>query len=161
MAKNDNQFYTAVTRLEAGDDPTTIADELNISKSTLLRWKREYAEAKEAGTLAELIDIDTMVITKAGELMDLPPEEVQTVVKKMDNHQKLSEELNKTALAVVAQVKSTILSAEHISQLSEAAEILCSIQTAFFAKGTQVNVQNNFGEGNSKYGSFLNDKPTH
>lgn len=157
MARSDEEFYIAVSRIENGEDADLVAVDVGVSKATVLRWKREYAEAKQTGTLSDLVDVDRMVIHKAGELLKLP---VEGIAKKLDNHQKLNDELQIAALAIISQVKSTVLSSEHISELNEAAEIICNIQTAFFAKGTQVNVQNNY-DGSSKYGSFLDDKPSH
>lgn len=50
-----------------------------------------------------------------------------------------------------------VLTVESVDQLTVLAEAVCKLQSAFFGKGTQVNIQNNIG--GEAYGEFLGDAP--
>lgn len=163
-AADKDLFYRAVSRLEAGEDPQTVAKVLDISYSTVLRWNREYKAAKEQGHLDKLLDIDKLILATAAEGLGLPAEVVQPAVKELTTGIKglnqLQESLQMTALYLVQQIKSRAASIDHTSELTELTGALCELQNAFFNKNsTQVNVQNNFGNPNqSRYGNMLSDK---
>ena len=167
---DEKKFYTAVTRMEAGVEPQKVADDLDISYATALRWRREYMAAKEQGKLGELLDLDKLALTVTFEAAagtaalqgEVLTPAIDTLAKGVNGLQALQEQFQNTAVFLNQQIKSRAASVDHISELVELTTALCSLQNAFFNKNsTQVNVQNNFGGDNSKpYGNFLSDVPT-
>lgn len=167
MSRDDHKMYQAISRVENGEDKKDVAEDLDVSYGSVLRWHREYKEAKTAGTLEKLLDIDKLILATAGQLTEsgVMVEQIQEGVEqfkgKLSKLENLQEDFITTAAAANAQIKSRLLSIEHTSELLELTECLCTLQNAFFNKNTtQVNVQNNYDSG-SKYKGFLSDKPTH
>lgn len=169
MARDEIKMYQAISRIENGEDKRTVADDLEVGYATVLRWHRDYKDAKLNGTLDQLLDMDKLILATAGQLLEsgaLPEQAaagLDRVTSGVSALEKLQSDFITTAAAVNAQIKSRLLSVEHTSELMELTECLVELQNAFFNKNTtQVNVQNNYGgESGSKYGTFLNDKPTH
>ena len=167
MSRNDERMYKAISLVEAGKDKRVVSEELDISYSTVVRWCKEYQTAKIDGTIDKLLDLDKLIIAQAGALMALPGAEetingkVEVLTKGLSGLDKLQVDLQSSATAINSRIKSLVMSSESTSELSELTDCLCALQNAFFnSKGVQVNIQNNV-DGSSKYGSFLNDKPTH
>lgn len=156
----DKDKYKVISLLEAGQDPRDVADDVGVSYSSVIRLRSQLKEAKTNGTIASLIDTDRLLIEQVGEELQLQ-EEVTKITKGLDGLETLNSELQKTALALVQQTKSSLLSAEHASELQVFCGIICDLQNAFFNKNqTQINVQNNIGDsGAPKYTKFLSDKP--
>lgn len=162
---DETKRYAAISRIENGEDKKVVADDLDVSYATVIRWYREFTSAKENGTLEQLFDLDSLLLATAGKLIEAGPlkddvkKGIEAFKGKVATLQVLQEDMIVTAQAVNAQIKSRLLSVEHISELYELTECLCALQNAFFNKPvTQVNVQNNYESG-SKYGGFLDDKP--
>jgi hypothetical protein len=169
MATDEKKFYTAVTRMESGVEPQKVADALDVSYATVLRWRREYQAAKEQGKLGELLDLDKLALemtfevaagnaTLSGEVLNPA---IDDLAKNVNGLQSLQTQFQNTAVFLNQQIKSRAASLDHTSELVELTTALCSLQNAFFNKNsTQVNVQNNYGGENTKpYGNFLSDKP--
>lgn len=137
-----------------------IAEELDLSYSAVLRVEKEYNQAKLNGTLADLVDVDDMVTSSAAAVLDVDKAEL---VEGLSGLERLSSDLQSTATQINSRVRSLVMSAEHMSDLETAADIICSLNTAFVnTKNTQVNVQNNFGGDNnasSRYAAYLSDVP--
>lgn len=161
---DEKKFYTAVSRMDAGQEPKQVASDLDVSYATVIRWRREYVAAKEQGKLDQLLDLDKLAIElaiesspTAGKLMP----ELKAVAKKVEGLQVLQEQFQATALFLNSQIKTRAASAESTGEVLDLVEGLCNLQNAFFNKQTtQVNVQNNYGgAGQSKYSGFLSDVP--
>ena len=169
MARDETKMYQAISRIENGEDKRTVAEDLDIGYATVIRWYKEYKDAKLNGTLDQLLDMDKLILATAGQLLESGAmqeqldEGVERVSKGANALSKLQDDFVLTASAINAQIKSRLLSIEHTSELMELTECLVELQNAFFNKNmTQVNVQNNYdSQSGSKYGTFLNDKPTH
>lgn len=163
--QNPEVFYTAIARLENGQLPQQVADELGVSYSTVLRWRKEYESAKQNNVLDQLLDMDKLILASAVANIEAPLELKEKALedfgKKLDNLSLLRENTQSCAMYLVQQIKSHASRVEHISELSELTTSLCAIQNAFFNQNkTQVNIQNNLGApGESKYSSFLSDVP--
>lgn len=166
---DEKKFYTAVTRMEAGVEPQKVADDLDISYATALRWRREYQAAKDQGKLGELLDLDKLALTVTFEAAAgnaaLPTEVLEPAIdnlaKGINGLQSLQSQFQATAVFLNQQIKSRAASADHVSEIVDLTAALCSLQNAFFNKNsTQVNVQNNYGApGEKQYGNFLSDVP--
>lgn len=163
--RNPEEFYTAIARLESGLQPQVVAEQLDVSYATVLRWRKEYESAKEANALDQLLDMDKLILATALANVEAPLELKEKAVeefgKKLDNLTLLRESTQSCAMYLVQQIKSHASRVEHISELSELTTSLCAIQNAFFNQNkTQVNIQNNLGAPReSKYGTFLSDVP--
>lgn len=162
MTENDK--YKVISLLQNNVTPRDIVEQVDVSYSMVLRLKREYENAKLNNTLDQLIDTDKLLLAKIDDELSSVANmkgSVAALTKGLDGLERLSDELQKTALNINTRVNSLILSIETMSELEIAADILCKMQTAFLNKNmTQVNVQNNFGNDTPKYSQFLGDKPS-
>lgn len=152
--------YQVYALFEQQFSPAAIAEKLDESPGGVMRVCREYAAAKVAGTLDQIMDVDRFVVQQVGASMGLG-EETKALTAKMDAYDALRADLQTTAAQINTKLRSFIMSAEHASELSMLTETLCQLQTAFVNKQmTQVNVQNNYGgEQAAAYSSFLGDAP--
>lgn len=163
---DDTVFYTVLNRLDQGEEPKVLADEYNISPSTVIRWRREFLSAKQAGTLAEVYNIDNLMLVAIGKEINAPgaiiEEGVVKLAKKLTGLAALDEDMQNTATYLNQQIKNMAMGAAHASELVDLVNSLCSLRNAFFNKNvTNVNIQNNngvAGEG-GRYSNFLGDKP--
>ena len=166
MSDENKTKYEVLTKLQNGASISTLAEQYGISQAKILRWKREFKEAVENNDLNSILDVDRVVL---GQLVDQVKENALTeevgqaadkVLNGVDGLNKLSVELQTTASILNQRIKSLALSIESISELQMLTECLCSLQSSFFNKNlTQVNVQNNYGDNDNTYSSFLSDKP--
>jgi hypothetical protein len=137
-----------------------IAEELDISYSSVLRLDKQYQEAVINNTVNQLIDVDKAVIITAAESLDL---DATAVVEGVKGLEKLSSEFQTTATAINSRVRTLLMSIDHVDELVALTDVLCKLNTSFVNTAqTQVNVQNNFGgEENapSRYNQYLSDTP--
>jgi hypothetical protein len=148
-----HEIYSA---LLTGKPTKEIAEELDVSYSYVLTLNRDLQKAKLENKLHELMDVDRVVIEQSVAHLG---DEVKGTLEKIDGLQKLNQELQATATRINTQLRSHIMSTDHISELAMCTEILCSLQQAFFGKsGVQINVQQN-NNGAAKYNQFLSDAP--
>lgn len=165
-AHDDTVFYAVLNRLDQGEAPKSLADEYDISPSTVIRWRREFLAAKQAGTLAEAYNIDKLMLAAIGKELNAPSaiieDGVVKLAKKLTGLAALDEDMQNTATYLNQQIKAMAMSAVHASELVDLVNSLCSLRNAFFNKNvTNVNIQNNNGipgEG-GRYSNFLGDKP--
>lgn len=160
MTEDDK--YRVIAALEDTDKPAReIADDLDVSYGAVLKLKREYDTAKVNNTIDQLIDVDRLLLVKAGQQIDKLPnvdKAVTNLTQGLDGLDRLSNELQKTAIALNQKVNSLMLSVTDLAELELASNILCALQTAFLNKQqTQVNIQNNMGT--PQYSQFLGDVP--
>ncbi len=169
----DHDKYRALYLISQKLAPKEIAAELELSYSTVLRYKKEFDDAVLNETVNDLLDIPAAVLE---DLFDVVRErapvtidaETNELTKSLSGLAKLQQDLQLTACGVTAKIRSMAMVADSAGELSDLTDSLCKIQTAFFATGTQVNIQNNLGgaTGNPSaeegtYGDLLNDKPAH
>lgn len=163
--RDDEVYYKALSLLDCGEDPKVVADKLEVSYASVLRWKREFATARENGSLSKLIDLDKLIIEAVANQIAAPADALglaaKRVASKVDGLQALQESFRLTAEALNLQIKSRAMSIDHVSELTELTNSLCALQNAFFNKNmTQVNIQNNLTDPDGKkYGTFLSDVP--
>lgn len=149
--------HEILSALAINTDPKEIAERLDVSYSYVLTLNKEYQQAKLGGKLHELMDVDRIVIEQAVANLGI---EAEGTLKKVDGLAKLNTDLQATANRINTQLRSHIMSAEHLSDLAQCTEILCQLQNAFFGKnGVQINVQQNSNSGAPRYDQFLSDTP--
>ncbi len=153
----------AVSLLQQGISPLQIADELDISYSAVLKLKKEFELALENGAVDTLVSMEKVIVQEASEMLGLEGDEALTVIAGLTGLERLSCDLQNTALHINTRVRSLIMSTEHCSELETYAKIICSLQDSFMNKAsTTVNVQNNFGQenkGTKHYAQYLSDAP--
>lgn len=156
----DEQKYKVIAFLEQNYTHREIADELDISIGSVIRFADKHKQAKIDGTISQLLDYDKLALEQLANNLPLH-EEANNLVKNLSGLDKLQNELQLTAIHINNKAKSLVHSVEYASDLLTITKIVCDLQSAFFSKDlTQVNVQNNYGDQNSsKYGSFLSDVP--
>lgn len=165
-----DEKYKIVSRLMNEEEPKVIAADMDVSYNKVLRLKRELKLATDAGKLQEFIDIDSAMMH---ELTEIAKEHVPDVIKSdagealtklaatKNTLEALSTEFQLSAKFLSNRIKTAASTADQPHELQTLAAALCDLQNAFFNKNqTQVNVQNNYGEADNRYGSLLGDKPT-
>ena len=70
MARDETKMYQAISRIENGEDKRTVAEDLDIGYATVIRWYKEYKDAKLNGTLDQLLDMDKLILATAGQLLE-------------------------------------------------------------------------------------------
>lgn len=162
MAKSDD-YYRAVALLAQNVPPLEVAEQLNLSSSTVIRWNTEYRKAKDDGTLDKLLNMDELTIHTAATILDIPVNAEAKAIAKTAGLQLLESTVQATATNLVTRINTMANGVSGSDELCQLVEALCKLQTAFFNKAvTQVNVQNNLGTtpgGAGAYSSFLSDAP--
>lgn len=162
----DDDRYAVYALIEQKIPNDEIAEQLELSLSTIIRLRKQYVEHKAAGTLHDIANVDRLLIEATAKSLDLN-QEGKELTQKLDTYDVLCADLQKTASAINTRLKSLVLSADDAAELSVITDTLCALQTAFVTKagGTQVNVQQNFGSADNgapaaaNYSAFLGDKP--
>ena len=154
-----------------------LVGELGVSYGTLFKWRKEYLDAKLAGDISTCVNVDELIIARAADsvrddLITLHPEsktaiegsivqEVTAVTTGLSALQLLDTRLTTAGLGLAARIAT--MSNRHDLEprdLLTLASALSNLQTAFFTKGTNVNVLNvNAAEGSeglSKFKELLN-----
>ena len=163
---NENK-HIAYIRLLSDEDPKIIAADLNVPYATILRWKADVTLAQENDTVSQLIQLsakalDTIMATAKA---DFPEEltaavdaEIKHVIDGAKGLQKLETGLQDTAVFVNNRIRAMAAIATTVSEISELTDALCKLQSAFFGKGTIVQVNTQVNNGASVYEN-LKDTP--
>lgn len=157
-----NNRDKAFIALSQGKDIEEIADEMGVTYSTVVRYRKEYEVAETEGKLSAILSQDEALIRQIAEGL---PEDVTSgeFLGKLQGLEKLNANTQVVAELLLVKLKTVISNSgvDDVTNLSVAARILCDLQNAFFNKNSvNVNVQNNnFDATTSKYGDFLSDKP--
>ena len=166
MSRNaEADKYRVLTRLHQGEKPKDISDDLDISYSTVLRYKNELAEAEANNTVNKLMELSPEAIEVIGsEMVEQAPMVEDAVTELVDGvkaMQTLQIDFMQTAKTLSNRIRVASSTIEYPSELLDLTKAMCELQNAFFNKNvTQVNVQNNYdSDGDKAYGQFLNDKP--
>lgn len=157
----EEQKYKVISLLRQPElSAKMIAEELDVSYSSVLRLDKQYQEAVLNGTVNKLINVDEAVVITAGESLGL---DATTVVEGLNGLDKLSSEFQATATQINTRVRTLLMGIEHVDELVALTDVLCKLNSSFVNTAqTQVNVQNNFGgEENapSRYNQYLSDTP--
>ena len=161
----DNK-QVALIRLINGDEAKEIASDLDVSYGTVIRWKNELTKAQMNDKVNQLLAIDQAVLEDMAStaMTDVPDsllpsvqESAGELVTSVVGLQHLEANLQTTANAINAKIRSMTYAAESVGDITELTVAICALQSAFFGKGTQVNIQNNIGS--SEYAEFLGDAP--
>ena len=147
----------ALAYLKNGMRPKQVADAIEgLSYSQALNLRKELELAEEQNTLTELFSLDkaaletllesvkSRVTEDAGDLVEgeLIEASIDKIASQVHGIQKLEESLNKAAIIMSQQIQAKAILANSPDSLLVLAEALAKLQLAFFAKGTNVQVNN-------------------
>ena len=108
--RNDVEYYSAVSLMMQGVSPAEIAEQLDISRSTVVRWHSEFKRHKDAGTLDKIVSLSDLAIVEAACNVELP-ELIQEAKMKVSGLQVLDMTLQNTALNLANRINSMAMSA--------------------------------------------------
>lgn len=156
----------ALARLKNGDKPRAISESLSISYATVLQLKKDLAKAEEQNLVHELFDLEPAVINTLLEKVhtELEPavdiltgevtplnDELTAVSENVRGMQILEKELSDAATQLARKINAQAITTTSTDNLLALTEALAKLQTAFFAKGTNVQVNNVNANGFEKY----------
>jgi len=168
-AEEDAVKFEILGKLNAGTKAQELAQDYGISYPKILKWKKEFKEAKENGTVADLIAADKVTIHEVAEsvkhdikeLTDNPKEievlegEVDQAIAEIDGLKVLNTKVQTVALRLASKIEEKTLKVEDIGDLQVLVNSLAVIQNAFFNKPlTNVNVLNAPGANNDTVSEF-------
>lgn len=161
---NNDQKYKAISLLQLDKSPREVAEELDLSYASILRFKRQWEEAKLEGEVDKLLELDKAVLHDLAMSVDgqVAKDAAVELVAGVTSLERLSQDVHKTASTLITRTNSLMMSCNTLDELNVAADILCNIQKAFFnTNSTQVNIQNNLGDSNEskRYTQYLSDTP--
>jgi len=133
-----------------------VSAKLEIGYAKLLKWKKEYEESLECNKVSKVLDVPALIVNRiANEVKDDVQAlgtsddlegEIVDFVDGVDGLNKLSVELQSTAVALSKSIKQMSALQPGPSELIMLVEALSTLQTAFFSKNvTNVNVLNAAG----------------
>ena len=157
---SDKDRAIVLAKLKLGGRPIEVSEETGVSYGTVARLASELRKAEESGTLLELMRVDQatyegLIDTVRTELKDIPGSDValDTLQTNLEGAKALDSNLTRVANVLVNRICVQIATAEHADTLLVLSEALAKIQTAFFAKGVNVNVNT----GQQQFGGILRD----
>jgi hypothetical protein len=147
----------AYGKLKAGVKPVELVTELGIPYPKLLKMRKELKAAEDAGTIADLIDVQAIIVHEVAETVKQElseivqdPDEIKAIegeiseaVKKIDNLQLLNTQVQTAAMKLTTRITELAgkenIDAREVATLTDA---LAKMQVAFFNKpnGPQVNI---------------------
>lgn len=160
---DERKKYAILARLENEEAPKALAEEYDVSYATILRWRREYNQAKLDGVVDKVYNIDELILNQAMATVEAPQELLDNseLPAKLVGLERLDEDMQTVALAISGKLKGYINRVDSVSELEGITKCICDLRAAFFNnKGTQVAIQQNFegsGTVKEKFGDFLAD----
>lgn len=159
-ALSDKDRAIVLAKLKLGARPKEVSDETGVSYGTVARLSSELRKAEEAGTILELLRVDQatyegLIETVRHELQEVPgvDEALKTISEGVEGARALDANLTRVANILVDRLAVQIAVVDHADSLLILAEALAKLQTSFFAKGVNVNLNS----GNQQFGGFLRD----
>jgi len=150
---------------KTGSSAREVSEELEIPYAKALKWKKQLSEAEEDGEVANLVEADAVLIHRVAEevkeeLVALGADanaiegELQKAGDKIEAYKILNEKLNLTAVRLADRINSMAGTVSETGELKDLVDALSSLQTSFFAKGTNVAVFPGQSGGESGFSIF-------
>ncbi len=150
MASYEEQKLAAIGLLSEGLSAKDVSRQLVIPYTQVLKWKPEveFIETKE--DVETVLDIDKVVLHELAETVRDKLEDVAEgagdlvdgVLARIDTLTILEGNLQSSALGLIKKLDALVETIEHPEELLTLVEAIAKLQTAFFAKGANVNVLN-------------------
>ena len=165
MAKyDDNDKFKAMGLFKAGFSAREIAKEVPIPYSALLRIRKEAERMGTKEDLELILDTDSVVIHdlaegirgKLEELTEDGDEIVNGVLERVDRLQELQIDLQESGIKVLQKIDDLLDTCSEAAEIVILVDSIAKLQTAFFSKGTNVNVlnQTNNNQSDSQLSTF-------
>lgn len=166
MQLSEQTKLIALAYLKQGMKPKEVAEEANMSYSQALKLSKQLVEAERRDAVLELFNVEEAVMDQLLEavknnddlLSILPQEtlsgELETFKEAANGLGMLDREMQDTALELTKRIKILAVTSTNADTISSLSESLAKLQTAFFAKGANVQV-NNFNS--AEYEKYLRD----
>jgi len=147
----------ALAHLKVGKKPKEVADLLDMSYAQALKLNKELAKAEQQDNLQELFNLDEAALetlfekvqTELTEPMQALTGEVLSVDESISQLSKsveglgiLEKEMQDAAIVLVKKITVQATTSTTTDTILVLAEALAKLQGAFFAKGTNVQVNN-------------------
>lgn len=157
----------ALARLKVGVKPIVVSEECGISYSQALKLKKDLADAEEKNTMAELVRMDDAAFevlldtvrtqladpAKALGLTEELEGELMSLTEGMTSNKKLEKELVDAAAVLATKIRQMAVLANNSDTVLVLAEALAKLQSSFFAKGTNVQIN----QTGNNFETFLRD----
>lgn len=155
----------ALAYLKQDKKPREVSEILDISYAQAVRLRKELEEAEKRETIQELFNVNEAVLEQVLEAAkkELEPAQLQltgsaaiegeleSIRESISKGEMLEQEFQTSALALSRRINTLAQSATQAETVIMLAKALAELQTAFFAKGTNVQVNNFGGQGLEEY----------
>lgn len=156
MPKIDERAkLVALAHLKTGKKPAEVATLVDIPYSTALKLNKDLKAAEEQDAVLELFNVSEAAFQSiiqaasedlaiAGELVgaDEVSRQLSTIKEGVDGLKMLDASFQRAANTIANQINLMAASAEHTDSIVNLAEALAKLQSSFFAKGTNVQINN-------------------
>lgn len=168
MALEERTKILALAHLKTGKRPKEVSDLLDISYSQALKLNKELTKAEERNNLQDLFNLEEAALNTLLEKVsdDLSPaiEVLEGGVERLDDMlanvgqnvegmQILEKELTDAAIQLAKKITMQTVATSGTDSILILTDALAKLQTAFFAKGTNVQVNNM----NGNFEKYLKD----
>lgn len=130
----------ALAKLKNGEPPKNIGAELGISHSIVEEWAEEFTPTQMVAK-----EINAIALQKAIGL--LKAEQLQST-------EQLQVTLLNLAIAITDEVKMGLHDHEIAKAINTSSDTIAKLQSAFFAKGTQIAIVNNTTNSSEELQTF-------
>lgn len=169
MAMDERQRLIALAHLKLGKSPREAAELVGITYAAAVTLRKQLAEAEEQQSIKQLFNLpeaafDTLIESvKENTIAALEGElvtgkEIETAFNELSagvkGLQALEVDMQKAATALARNITLMAVTASSSDTILNLAEALHKLQTAFFAKGTNIQINNN---GPAKFEAFLSE----
>ena len=145
----------ALGLIKAGYSLKDVSRELNIPYTLVRKWKPEVEALETKSDLIDILDTDKVILheiaegvkDKLGDLVEDGGELVDGVLEAVDKLGLLQTGLQVSATSALTKIDIMIATCKTTDDLGKLVDAITKLQTAFFAKGANVNVLNAFGGG--------------
>lgn len=150
MSNYDEYKLSAIGLLSDGLSAKEVARQLKVPYSTVLKWKPEIELLETREDVETVLNIDKVVLheladTVRDKLEDVAEgagELVDSVMARIDTLTILEGNLQNSALGLIKKLDELVEKVAYPEDLLTLVDAISKLQTAFFAKGANVNVLN-------------------
>lgn len=168
MAIEERTKILALAHLKTGKKPKDVSELLDISYAQALKLNKELAKAEEQNRVQDLFDLEEAALETLLEKVsdELSPavqvlegdvetldDMLSTVGQNVEGMQILEKELTDAAIQLAKKITAQAVSTSGTDSLLVLTDALAKLQMAFFAKGTNVQINNM----NGNFEKYLKD----
>lgn len=168
MALEEKTKILALAHLKTGKKPKDVSQLLNISYAQALKLSKDLTKAEQQNRLQDLFDLEETALntllekvsdeltpaiqTLEGEV-EIFDQTLATIGKNVGDIQILEKELTDAAIQLAKKITAQAVATSGTDSLLVLTDALAKLQMAFFAKGTNVQINNM----NGNFEKYLKD----